>query len=224
MSRTAVAYLRVSTQKQGSSGLGIEAQRAEVASYCRAAGLELIAEYIEVESGRVKLRPVLHDALERAEATRSLLVIARLDRLSRSAAFIANLLESDVRFVACDVPSANRLVLHILGAVAEEEARAASLRTRAAMHAAKLRGVKFGTAANLPAGAAMLGARACVAARRRRRDATLARIANRIRELRDEGASFGAIAAKLNAEHYKTSGGKKWRRMSIWKAVRQLQA
>jgi DNA invertase Pin-like site-specific DNA recombinase len=218
----AVAYLRVSTRSQGESGLGIDAQRAAVEHYCRSTGHVLIDEFLEIESGRRSSRPVLREAIERAKGTRALLVIARLDRLSRSSRFIAELLDGDLRFVACDVPSANRLVLQILAAVAEEEARATSIRTRAAMAAAKARGVVFGNP-NLPANAARMGGRASTIARRRKRDETIATVERRLRELRMQGAGYKQIAAVLNQEHYKTSQGKRWRGMAVWRAVRRLK-
>lgn len=221
--KPAVSYLRVSTRSQGESGLGIEAQRSAVESYCRANELELIDEFLEIESGRRHSRPVLDRAIDRAEGTRALLVIARLDRLSRSAEFIATLLNSELRFVACDIPSANRLVLQILAAVAEEEARATSIRTKAAIAAAKKRGVVFGNPANLPHNAAILGARASTIARRHKRDKTIKRVERRLRELRLEGAGYGQIAAVLNDEQYQTSQGKRWRGMAVWRAMRRLR-
>ena len=221
--KPAVAYLRVSTRNQGVSGLGIDAQRAAVESYCRQNGLELISEFCEIESGRKNARPILKDAIHRAKGTQSLLVIARLDRLSRSSRFIAELLDGDLRFAACDVPSANRLVLQILAAVAEEEARATSIRTRAAIAAAKARGKIFGNPGNLPANACYLGQRAALAVRRRKRDAAIEDVANRLRELRIAGGGYKQIASALNAEHYKTAQGKRWTGMGVWRTLRRLK-
>lgn len=221
--KPAVAYLRVSTKNQGESGLGIDAQRAAVASYCRTNGLDLIDEYKEIESGRVNPRPVLRDAIARAKGTRALLVIARLDRLSRSSRFINELLEGDLRFVACDVPSANRLVLQILAAVAEEEARSTSIRTKLAMAAAKARGRVFGNPANLTAAGRRHGARSSTQTRRRKRDDAIDNIARRVRELRLDGAGYKQIAAVLNDEHYKSSHGKRWTGMSVWRALRRMR-
>lgn len=144
--KPAVSYIRVSTRRQGTSGLGIDAQRADVANFCRHNGYRHLEEFLEIESGRRSDRPILQQAIERAEAARALLVIARLDRLSRNVAFIANVLESGVEFRACDIPSANRLTLHVSAAFAEEEARVISARTKAALAAAKARGVLLGAA------------------------------------------------------------------------------
>ena len=221
----AVAYLRVSTKSQGESGLGVEAQRAAVDAFCRSSGYQLIDEFLEIESGRVSSRPVLHDAIARARGTGAVLVIARLDRLSRSLRFIAELLESELAFVACDVPSANRLVLQILAAIAEEEARATSIRTKAAMKAAKARGVVFGSPTGaFPAGAGLRGARASTVARRDKRDRAIGNVAKRLRALRSEGFGYKQIAAILNDEHYTTSLGKRWRGMAVWRALRRLRA
>ena len=139
-----VTYLRVSTDQQGRSGLGLEAQRAAVAAHVHATGGRIVAEHVEVESGRKKDRPQLAAALEASRALRAVLLIAKLDRLARNVAFVSNLMESGVEFVAADMPTVNRLTVHILAAVAEEEARMISARTKAALAAAKARGVVLG--------------------------------------------------------------------------------
>jgi DNA invertase Pin-like site-specific DNA recombinase len=137
-----VAYLRVSTE--GQSGLGLEAQREAVARHVTGAGGVIAAEFVEVESGRKKDRPQLTAALAACRAGRAALVIAKLDRLARNVAFVSGLMESGAEFVAADMPMVNRLTIHILAAVAEEEARMISARTRAALAAAKARGVRLG--------------------------------------------------------------------------------
>jgi len=139
-----VAYLRVSTDKQGRSGLSLEAQRAAVVRHAAAAGGSIIGEHVEVESGRKKDRPQLAAALADCRARRAVLVIAKLDRLARNVHFVAGLMESGVEFIASDMPTVNRLTVHILAAVAEEEARMISARTKAALAAAKARGVRLG--------------------------------------------------------------------------------
>ena len=138
-----VAYYRVSTQRQGQSGLGLEAQRSAVQNFT--SGKELIAEFTEVESGRKSDRPQLAQALALAKAKKATLVIAKLDRLARNVHFISGLLESGVQFVAADMPEADRTFLHMAAVFAEWEARKISERTKAALQAAKERGVKLGS-------------------------------------------------------------------------------
>src|SRR5829696_7670224 len=137
------AYLRVSTARQGQSGLGLEAQRHSVAEHVNGHGV-LLAEYVEIESGRRSDRPQLAAALAHAKATGATLIVAKLDRLARNVAFISALMESGVDFVAADMPMANRLTVHVLAAVAEHEAAMISARTKAALQAAKARGQKLG--------------------------------------------------------------------------------
>lgn len=139
-----VSYLRVSTQKQGVSGLGLEAQRATVESYLNGGDWTLLHELLEVESGKRSDRPALADALRLCRKHKATLVIAKLDRLARNVAFISNLMEAGVEFVACDMPSANRFMLHVMAAMAEHEAAMISSRTKSALQAAKARGTKLG--------------------------------------------------------------------------------
>src|SRR3954447_15475515 len=127
-----VAYYRVSTAKQGASGLGLEAQREAVAGYLNGGNWQLAAEFTEVESGRRTDRPELAKALAACRRIGATLIIAKLDRLARNVAFVSNLMESGVEFVAVDFPTANRLTIHILAAVAEHEAAMTSTRTKAA--------------------------------------------------------------------------------------------
>ncbi|WP_454020424.1 recombinase family protein [Azospirillum sp. Marseille-Q6669] len=139
-----VGYLRVSTQRQGASGLGLEAQHAALALHASREGDCIIETFFEVESGRRSDRPQLQRALHLCKLTGATLLIAKLDRLARSVAFIANLMESGVEFIAADMPYANKLTVHILSAMAEYEREAISERTKAALRAAKERGVMLG--------------------------------------------------------------------------------
>src|SRR5712671_4210340 len=143
-----IPYYRVSTKKQGESGLGLEGQEAAVQNYARQSGATIKANYVEVESGKRSDRPQLAKALAHARRSKATLVVAKLDRLARNVAFLSALMDSTVPFVACDNPHANRLTLHILAAVAEAEALAISQRTKAALTAYKARGGKLG--AELP--------------------------------------------------------------------------
>jgi DNA invertase Pin-like site-specific DNA recombinase len=144
-----VAYYRVSTDRQGKSGLGLEAQREAVQSYLNGGSWTLAAEVTEVESGRRNDRPELDRALGLCRLYGATLIVAKLDRLARNVAFTSKLMESDVDFVAADFPQANRLTIHILAAVAEHEAAMIFARTKAALAAAKVRGVQLGNPANL---------------------------------------------------------------------------
>lgn len=219
--QTAVAYYRVSTQRQGASGLGLDGQRAGVEQFCRENRCRLVESFTEVESGRKSDRPVLRKALARARATKSLLVIGKLDRLARNVHFISGLMQAGVEFRACDVPTANRLTLHILAAVAEAEAEAISARTRAALDAAKRRGVRLGASNpschRLTRHAAFKGAqRTATIAREQNREATSIAI-----ELRNDGLSLPAIAAELETRGVVTRTGRSWTAMGVLRLLRR---
>ena len=142
-----VAYLRVSTQKQGYSGLGLEAQREIIHNYLH--DTIPISEYVEVESGRKSDRPKLKEALSQCRKEGATLIVAKLDRLARSVSFLSSLLESDVDIVFCDFPQANKMVLHIISAISQYEAELTAARTKAALQAKKARGFKLGNPEHL---------------------------------------------------------------------------
>ena len=142
-----VAYLRVSTQKQGYSGLGLEAQREIIHNYLH--DKIPISEYVEVESGRKSDRPKLKEALSQCRKEGAILIVAKLDRLARSVSFLSSLLESDVEIVFCDFPQANKMVLHIISAISQYEAELTAARTKAALQAKKARGFKLGNPEHL---------------------------------------------------------------------------
>src|SRR6516165_29497 len=144
MATLIIGYQRVSTRKQGESGLGLESQEAAIRAYAAQRGATVIGMYTEVESGRRSDRPQLASALAHARRSRATLVVAKLDRLSRNVAFLSALLESKADFVACDNPHANKLTVHLLAAVAEHEAEMISRRTKDALAAYKARGGKLG--------------------------------------------------------------------------------
>jgi DNA invertase Pin-like site-specific DNA recombinase len=154
-----ISYLRVSTDKQGERGYGLDAQRKAVSDYLNGGSWQLLEEFVEVESGKRSDRPQLAAALAACKKHRARLVIAKLDRLSRNVAFIATLMDGKVDFVCCDFPSANRLTLHILAAVAEHEREMTSTRTSAGLAAAKAKGVKLGNPALAAKNAAAARAR-----------------------------------------------------------------
>jgi DNA invertase Pin-like site-specific DNA recombinase len=210
-----IAYYRVSTKKQGDSGLGLEGQEVAVTAYVAATGAKLLAPpYREVESGRHSDRPELAKAIAHARRAHATLLIAKLDRLARNVHFISGLMESKVDFVACDMPTANRLTVHILAAVAEDEARAISERTKAALAAAKARGAKLGTDNLTPEGTRK-GLAAATIARRSNAEAAYRDIAPMIRDMANAGASLNAIAKRLNDAGEVTRRGAQWTAMQV---------
>jgi DNA invertase Pin-like site-specific DNA recombinase len=219
-----VAYYRVSTARQGRSGLGLEAQRTAVADYLNGGRWKLCAEYTEVESGKRADRPQLEKAKAACRLHRATLVIAKLDRLSRNVAFIANLMDSGIEFVAVDMPAANNFTVHILAAVAEQETKAISARTKAALAAAKARGVRLGgDRGNLPA-VAKKGAKASVAARQQQATNRARDLAAIVQELRQEGrTSLRQIAAGLNRREISAPRGGLWQVGQVASLVRRLQ-
>jgi DNA invertase Pin-like site-specific DNA recombinase len=209
-----VAYYRVSTQRQGRSGLGLDAQQQAVRDYLNGGDWRLVAEVTEVESGKRSDRPKLAEALKLCRLHGATLIIAKLDRLARNVAFISNLMESGVDFHAVDFPQANRLTVHILAAVAEHEAKAISERTKAALAAAKRRGVKLGGYRGTTMTKAMR--RAATAAIVKRADDRAADLAPTIAELQANGAtSLRAIAAGLNERGIPTARGGQWSAVQV---------
>jgi DNA invertase Pin-like site-specific DNA recombinase len=209
-----VAYYRVSTQRQGRSGLGLEAQQSAVRTYLNGGDWRLVAEVVEVESGKRKDRPKLTEALKLCRLHGATLIIAKLDRLARNVAFTSNLMESGVDFQAVDFPQANRLTIHILAAVAEHEARVISERTKAALAAAKRRGVTLGGYRGGTITKAMR--KAATATREKRADDRAADLAPTIAELQAAGAtSLRAIAAGLNARQIPTANGGQWSAVQV---------
>jgi DNA invertase Pin-like site-specific DNA recombinase len=196
--RSYVAYYRVSTKQQGQSGLGLEGQQADVLRYLRENPGRLIAEITEIESGKKDDRPKLKEAMRLCRVYDATLVVARLDRLSRSLALISSIMESRLDFVVADFPLANRFTLHILAAVAEYEVWLMAERTRAALAAAKARGVKLGRPRRSDWRAhCKQGNAASTAARLKRARARALDLAPLVCGLRDRGKSVGAIAVEL---------------------------
>lgn len=212
-----VSYCRVSTCTQGASGLGIEAQRKAITDYLNGGDWDLVKEFIEVESGkRYDNRPMLQQALDTCKRTGSKLLIAKLDRLSRNVAFIANLMESGVEFVAADMPMANKFTVHILAAVAQHEREMISARTKAALQAAKARGVKLGSPKGISVEVSRKGAVRSLSERQRKADEHAQRIYPVIKELQQEGLSLRGIAKRLSEEKELTPRGTtNWQAMTV---------
>jgi DNA invertase Pin-like site-specific DNA recombinase len=218
-----VAYYRVSTRGQGESGLGLEGQTAAVGAFARGQGAEIIRAYTEVETGKRADRPELIKALAHAKRSKATLVIAKLDRLSRNVAFMANLMESGVDFTACDNPHANRLTIHILAAVAENEAKMISERTRAALTAYKARGGVLGAARpdgrRLTPDDGVKGRERSQAIRQANARDAVADLAPMMIELRGAGLSLRAIADRLNEEGHTTRRGAAWNPMQVGRVL-----
>lgn len=217
-----VAYYRVSTAKQGASGLGLEAQREAVRQFLSSGNWTMTAEFTEIESGKRSDRPMLAKAFAACRVYGAKLVIAKLDRLSRDAHFLLGLEKAGVDFVAADMPHANRLTVGIMAMVADEERRMISARTKAALAAAKARGVKLGgnRGVSVDEGARM----ASVAVRSGRAIARATDLAPIIAELREGGlTSLAGIAHALMARGIPTArGGGSWTAMQVSRVLARL--
>ena len=219
-----VAYERVSTARQGASGLGLEAQRKTIKDFATSRGAEVLARFTEVESGKRADRPELLKALHLAKVTGATLVIAKLDRLSRNAAFLLALRDSGVRFVAVDMPEANDLTVGIMALVAQAEREAISRRTKEALAVAKARGVKLGNpngAASLRrAGKGGVALRAAVSANAQDFALDLAAV---VADIRNDGtASLRVIAGELTLRGIRTRRGGQWSVSNVKGLLRRL--
>jgi DNA invertase Pin-like site-specific DNA recombinase len=243
-----VAYYRVSTKRQGESGLGLEGQESAVLAYAKASDSTIVASFTEVESGRKSDRPELKRALAHARMTRATLCIAKLDRLSRNVAFLATMMEAGTPFVCCDNPHATPLTIHILAAVAQDEAKRISERTKAALAAYKAgkhvskrikaqypHGVpaqvvretagKLGAALpqcrNLTAEASRKGHERGVKAASASATKHADEFAPLVQELRRQGATLRAIAEELNARECVTRRDKPWTQVAVFRLLRR---
>ncbi len=207
-----VAYYRVSTHKQGQSGLGLSAQRQLVSSFCKEG--YLLAEFTDVESGKNNFRPELSKAINLSKAKGALLVIAKLDRLSRNVFFISSLLESGVQFKALDIPVADHFTVHLFAALAEKERKMISQRTKAALEAKKSQGYRLGSPyLTLTEEIRKKGTAALI--ENARKDEHSMRAITVIRLLRKSGSTYRAIAAELNQAGFKTRYGKAFHPMAV---------
>lgn len=219
------AYYRVSTDKQGRSGLGLDAQRQSVRALCEARGWEMVSEFTEVESGKRNDRPELHAALDHARLTGAKLVVAKLDRLSRDAAFTLQLRNSGVDFTCADNPDVNRLTIGLLAVINEDERERISERTKVALAAARARGVKLGN----PNGAKSLrkagrGNKASIAMIQSNAERFAKGLRETVEAIRRDGVtSLAGIASELNARHIRTARGGKWHASSVSNLIKRLE-
>jgi DNA invertase Pin-like site-specific DNA recombinase len=215
-----VAYYRVSTNKQGLTGLGMEAQRSAVESYRALADCSIIATYTEVESGKRNDRPELAKAIAHARRSKATLVVAKLDRLARNQRFLLGLLEGNVDVAFGDFPSIptgamGKYFLSNMAGLAELEAGLTSERTKAALAAAKARGVKLGTPANLTHEARVKGNQRAVRVNKALAVEAYADVAPLVVELKAEGLSLRAIAKRLDQAGHTTRSGKPWNQVQV---------
>lgn len=215
-----IAYYRVSTVKQGQSGLGLEAQKASVADYLSTANGALINEFTEIQSGKKNDRPELDKALRKCRLTGATLLIAKLDRLSRNAAFLINLQDSAINFVACDMPEANTLTVGLMACLADYEREMISKRTKEALKAAKARGVRLGNPKlDQVRHTDTTAAREARSAKAKVRNNEILEVVKEIRE--DAGRlSLRQIASQLNNAGYTTARGKAWQATSVMRVLR----
>jgi DNA invertase Pin-like site-specific DNA recombinase len=222
-----ISYYRVSTERQGESGLGLEAQQVDVGKLVAERSGREIAHYTDIETGKNPDRPELAKAIAHAKLCNATLVVAKLDRLARNVAFTSALMDSGVDFVCCDCKDANRFTLHILAAVAEEEARKIGERTKKALAAAKARGKKLGSARE---GAwvgkeHLRGFKKATArsaeVRRRETGKKYAHLIPAIKEMRAANKTTGEIAAWLNGNGHCTGSGKPYTEASVWRLFKR---
>ena len=222
MKQKYVAYLRVSTQKQGYSGLGLEAQREIIHNHLH--DTTLIAEFVEVESGRKSDRPKLKEALALCRKDGATLIVAKLDRLARSVSFLSNLLESDVEIVFCDFPQANKMVLHIISAISQYEAELIAARTRASLQAKKARGFKLGNPEHLLTKhkqAIQNSIKTCRA--KADNNPNNKRAVAMLRIFVKENRSYSEMASILNQEGFVTSRGCSFTKSTVYKLIKRYK-
>jgi DNA invertase Pin-like site-specific DNA recombinase len=218
-----VSYYRVSTVRQGQSGLGLEAQRRAVLDFLNGGDWQLVAEFTEVESGKDNDRPQLLKALAECRLRNATLVIAKLDRLSRNAAFLMSLQDASVEFVCADMPDANKMTVGIMAIIAQHEREQISARTKAALAARKARGLPLGNPANLTAEAQAKGSAAGAAVKTAKANARAVDLAPVIADIVARGnTSTPAIARELNARGFAAPRGGEWQPAQVFRVQKRL--
>ena len=217
MAEAAIAYIRVSTARQGRSGLGLEAQRCAIAEFSKRESLTITGEFVEVETGKgadaLERRPQLASALAMAKKARCSIVVAKLDRLSRDVVFIAGLMASRVPFIAAELGAdADPFMLHLYAALAEKERRMISARTKDALQAAKARGVKLGR----------YGANNLSVANRAAAQERANNLAPLLADMKGRGLSSRAIAAELTSLGVATPSGGRWHPQTVMRALSRV--
>lgn len=214
-----VTYLRVSTRKQGADGLGIEAQRSIVNQFAK--NNEIVSEHVEVESGTTNERPQLDLAIEECKRYGAVLLVAKLDRLYRNVLFTAQLMQSKVEFIACDVPFASPLTIHILAAIAEWEATRIADRTKSALSELKKRGKKLGTPSNLTQEARDKG----VITRKAKlsSDKNRKQVKSMIKLMLGQGSTPTQITKELQSAGFKTTNGTSVYRQYVERVIKELR-
>lgn len=220
---TYIAYLRQSTMKQQVSGLGIEAQTQIIKNYVKNDSI-ILQTYIETETEKNNHRPKLSEALEQCRQTGSILICARLDRLSRNVAFTSRLLESDVEIIFCDFPKANRFILHIISSIAEYEARLISERTKQSLKAKKDKGIKLGKPENLLNNHARAIANSTRTNKAKaRNNENNRRALTLIIMMRRENKTYLQITSTLSRQGFKTSKGYRFTTSQVWRLYKRHQ-
>lgn len=215
-----IAYHRVSTQKQGASGLGLGAQQDAVSRFLNGGEWRLVAEFQEVETGKgadaLAKRPQLKAALAACRKEGATLIIAKLDRLARNVHFVSGLMESKVKFVACDMPEANELTIHIMAAFAEHEAKRISQRTKDALAVAKRRGVVLGKAG-------MANLRPNIEERQSTANAFAERLRPTFNSMKERGLSQRAMVAELNSIGIPATNSGDWKLTQVQRLIKRLE-
>ncbi len=219
MSQCFVAYYRVSTVKQGRSGLGLEAQRQAVERFVASKG-EVLQSFTDIESGKKNERPELRAAIAYCKTQGATLLIAKLDRLTRNVAFVFTLRDSGVNFICCDMPEANTLTIGVMATMAQHERELISERTKRAMAQLKKRGATLGNPANLTEQARRKGTQASQV--NARADQNNRRAGAFARNLRNSGYSWAEIARQLNANGFTTRNGGNFQIIQVQRVVKLL--